>query len=87
MYYPCSENKGADLLRGYREADLRLSFFAYSKCWFSHGAAHIYGMLTLVFIMNSTNPTETENDDYILSTVFVSVGSYYFTLFSSFMAW
>ena len=26
MDYPCSENKGADQLRGYREADLRLLF-------------------------------------------------------------
>ena len=26
MYYPCSENKGADQLRGYHEADLRLCF-------------------------------------------------------------
>ena len=26
VYYPCSENKGADQLRGYREADLRLCF-------------------------------------------------------------
>ena len=26
MYYPCSENKGGDQLRGYREADLRLCF-------------------------------------------------------------
>ena len=26
MYYPSSENKGADHLRGYREADLRLCF-------------------------------------------------------------
>ena len=26
MYYPCSESKGADQLRGYREADLRLCF-------------------------------------------------------------
>ena len=26
MYYPCSENKGADQLRGHREADLRLCF-------------------------------------------------------------
>ena len=26
MYYPSSENKGADQLRGYREADLRLLF-------------------------------------------------------------
>ena len=26
VYYPCSENKDADQLRGYREADLRLCF-------------------------------------------------------------
>ena len=26
LYYPFSENKGADQLRGYREADLRLWF-------------------------------------------------------------
>ena len=26
MHYPYSENKGADQLRGYREADLRLCF-------------------------------------------------------------
>ena len=26
MYYPCSANKGADQLCGYREADLRLCF-------------------------------------------------------------
>ena len=26
MYYPCSENKDTDQLRGYREADLRLCF-------------------------------------------------------------
>ena len=26
MHYPCSENKDADQLRGYREADLRLCF-------------------------------------------------------------
>ena len=25
LYSPCSENKGADQFRGYREADLRLS--------------------------------------------------------------
>ena len=37
MYYPCSENKGADQLRGYREADLRLCFrlgknLVFSRC-------------------------------------------------------
>ena len=26
LYYPCSENKGADQLRGHREADLRVCF-------------------------------------------------------------
>ena len=26
LFYLCSENKGADQLRGYREADLRLCF-------------------------------------------------------------
>ena len=30
QFYLCSENKGADQLRGYREADLRL-FSAYAK--------------------------------------------------------
>ena len=29
LYYICSENKGADQLRGYREADLHLCF---GKC-------------------------------------------------------
>ena len=34
MYYPCSENKGADQLRGYREADLRLCFRICKKAGF-----------------------------------------------------
>ena len=40
LYYPSSENKGADQLRGYREADLRLCF-RHADCWFSHEVAHI----------------------------------------------
>ena len=35
------QKKGADQLRGYREADLRLCF-AYANCWFSHDAAQVY---------------------------------------------
>ena len=35
LYYPCSENKGADQLRGYREADLRLCFRICKKSVFS----------------------------------------------------
>ena len=40
LYYPCSENKGTDQLRGYRKADLRL-FFAYAKSRFSHDEAQM----------------------------------------------
>ena len=41
LYYRGIENKGADQLRGYREADLRLCFRIYAKKRFSHDAAHI----------------------------------------------
>ena len=40
MYYLCNENKGADQLRSYREADL-VFVFAYSKSRFSHDVAHL----------------------------------------------
>ena len=39
LYYPRSENKDADQLRGYREADL-VFVFVYAKIRFSHDAAH-----------------------------------------------
>ena len=35
LYYLCSENKGADQLRGYREADLRLCFRIFKNPVFS----------------------------------------------------
>ena len=35
LYYPCSENKGTDQLRGYHEADLRLCFRICKKPVFS----------------------------------------------------
>ena len=35
LYYLCSENKGADQLRGYREADLRLCFRICKNPFFS----------------------------------------------------
>ena len=46
MYYPCSENKGADQFRGYRKADL--SVFGYADCWFSHEVAHILKTLSVM---------------------------------------
>ena len=41
LYYPCSENKDADQLRGYREADLCLCF-RICNVGFSHDAAHLF---------------------------------------------
>ena len=38
LYYPCSENKGADQLHRYHEVDLRL-VFAYAKSHFFHDMA------------------------------------------------
>ena len=35
LYYPCGKNKGADQLRGYREADLHLCFRIYAYMVFS----------------------------------------------------
>ena len=45
MYYPSSENKGADQLRGYRESDLRL--------WFSHMQIVGFLMTRLILIVNN----------------------------------
>ena len=47
MYYPCSENKGADQLRGYREADLRLCFRPSKLLVFSCTGSNIIDALKL----------------------------------------
>ena len=41
MYYPSSENKGADQLPGYREADLRLCFRICKNLVFSRRGSHV----------------------------------------------
>ena len=45
LYYPCSENKGADQIHSFCEAEtvqmICAFVFAYAKYWFSHGAAPI----------------------------------------------
>ena len=46
LYYPCSENKDADQLRGYRETAKLISVicgfvFAYVNFWVFHARAHI----------------------------------------------
>ena len=47
MYYPCSENKGADQLRGNREADLRLCFRICKKPVFSRRGSYVNSWFSL----------------------------------------
>ena len=54
MYYPCSENKGADQLRGYREADLRLCFRLGKNPVFSRCGSHDFS----AFVQFSTVKSE-----------------------------
>ena len=42
MFYPCSENKDADQLRGYREADLRLCFRPCKLLVFSRTGSNVF---------------------------------------------
>ena len=68
LYYQCSENKGADQLRGYREADLRL-VFAYTKIWFSHDAYQyvlaIEGSFTMCMVVTSMAVKRIETCLYV----------------------
>ena len=41
LYYPSSENKGDDQLRGYREADLRLCFRLCRLLVFPRGGSNV----------------------------------------------
>ena len=45
LYYPSSENKDADQLRGYREADLRLCFRICKTLVFSRGGSMVTNLL------------------------------------------
>ena len=57
----CSKNKGGDQLRGYHEADLRLCFRIYAKCWFSHDAAQIcFTCLNLSCLVDAVTSVETD---------------------------
>ena len=52
MYYPCSENKGADQLRGHREADLRLCFRLCKLLFFSCTGSIDIGKHVIEMFMN-----------------------------------
>ena len=49
LYYPCSENKGADQLRSYCAADLRLCFRICKKPVFSQRGSFVIAWCTCLF--------------------------------------
>ena len=58
LYYPCSENNGADQLHGYCEADLNLYFCEHAECWFSRGVpVSNYGMRNVGFLVACLSQT------------------------------
>ena len=75
MYYPGSENKGGDQLRGYREADLRLCFRLGRLLVFPWGGSYNTVKILLnarAFIIN--NAFSTEGDGRLLeATLFGNV--------------
>ena len=50
LYYPYSENKGADQLRGYCEADLRLCFRICKKPVFSRRGSYLHTLISALVI-------------------------------------
>ena len=62
MYYPCSENKDADQLRGYCKADLRLCFLPCKLLVFSHTGSYKSGVIW-VYIAQKGYPHD-ESDFY-----------------------
>ena len=49
LYYPSSENKGADQLRDYREADLRLCFRLCRLLVFPRGGSYYIATSTVTY--------------------------------------
>ena len=60
LYYPCSENKDADQLCGYREADLRLCFRICKNPVFSRRGSIMFTYFAYSFQMGLLKKNEEE---------------------------
>ena len=62
LHYPCSESKGADQLRSYCEADLRLCFRIGKNPVFSwRGSYKIVATICILFVKQSTRAVKIDN--------------------------
>ena len=66
LYYPSSENKGTDQLRGYREADLRLCFRLCRLLVFPWGGSYINGYAGLSLLTAMRNCWFCHGQAYLL---------------------
>ena len=69
MYYPCSENKDADQLRGYREADLRLCFSPCKLLVFSRTGSNIIFLWNFQFLQLKQNLHKLTWQVFVMSRV------------------
>ena len=67
LYYPSRENKGADQLRGYREADLRLCFLLCRLLVFPRDGS--YGKPLTLLIKCKTNCFEYEIHVHLMNFI------------------
>ena len=58
MYYPYSENKGADQLRDHPEADLRLCFRICKKTVFSRRGSYKINKVEVIYILPKQGTTK-----------------------------
>ena len=68
MYYPSSENKGDDQLRGYREADLRFCFRLCKLLVFPWGGSYekVFGVIIIIFYAKSPREPKLVFKDTVL---------------------
>ena len=69
LYYLCSENKGADQLRGYREADLCLCFSICEKPVFSRRGSYL-----IIFAVNSVDADQAIGTLWLVGIFDVCLG-------------
>ena len=70
MYYPNSENKGADQLHSYRKADLRLCFRICKKPVFSRRGSNYLVILSMQnYLVCKILPLFDRTTDYIVNGV------------------
>ena len=74
MFYPYSENKDADQLRGYREADLRLCFRIYKNPVFSRRGS-FKGCLKFKNSYGRLKCSDVLIDFFIVSAILMFVSS------------